>query len=66
MTHPRLGFIGFGEAAAALSDGLLAAGIPKIAAFDTRPRPAMKGVAMAKDMADLIAGADVIIAAVTS
>ncbi len=66
MSHPRIGFIGFGEAAAALSDGLLGAGIAKIAAFDTRPRPAMKGVAMAKSLADLIAGADVIIAAVTS
>ena len=66
MNHPKLGFIGFGEAAAALSDGLLGAGLPKITAFDTRPRPAIKGVAMAKDMADLIAGADVIVAAVTS
>lgn len=66
MNHPKLGFIGFGEAAAALSDGLLGAGLPNITAFDTRPRPAMKGVAMAKDMADLIAGADIIVAAVTS
>jgi len=66
MIHPRLGFIGFGEAAAALSDGLLGAGLPKITAFDTRPRPAMKDVVMAKSMAELIAGADVIVAAVTS
>ena len=66
MSHPKLGFIGFGEAAAALSDGLLGAGLAKITAFDTRSRPAMKGVVMGKDMADLIAGADVIVAAVTS
>ncbi|MGH6662566.1 MAG: DUF1932 domain-containing protein [Rhodospirillales bacterium] len=66
MNHPKLGFIGFGEAAAALSDGLLGAGIPKIIAFDTRPRPAMKGIEMAKSMAELIADADVIVAAVTS
>jgi len=66
MSHPKIGFIGFGEAAAALSEGLLGAGIPKITAFDTRPRPAMKGVAMARDMAELIAGADVVVAAVTS
>lgn len=66
MTHPRIGFIGFGEAAAALSEGLLGAGIPKITAFDTRPRPAMKGVEMAKNLAELIAGADIVFAAVTS
>lgn len=66
MTHPKLAFIGFGEAAAALSEGLLGAGIPKITAFDTRPRPTMAGVAMAASMAELIAGADVVIAAVTS
>jgi len=66
MSHPRLGFIGFGEAAAALSAGLLGTGLPNITAFDTRPRPAMTGVAMAKSLAGLIAGADIVIAAVTS
>jgi 3-hydroxyisobutyrate dehydrogenase len=66
VSHPKIGFIGFGEAAAALSAGLLAAGMPKISAFDTRPRPAVRGVEMAKSLAGLIAGADVVIAAVTS
>ena len=66
MHHPRLGFIGFGEAAAALSQGLIGAGLPHILAFDKRPRPAMQGVEMATSLADLLARADVVIAAVTS
>lgn len=66
MTQPKIGFIGFGEAAAALSEGLLGAGLAAIAAFDTRPRPAMKGVEMAESLADLVAGADIVVAAVTS
>ena len=66
MHHPKLGFIGFGEAAAALSQGLVGAGLPHILAFDKRPRPAMQGVEMATSLADLLDRADVIVAAVTS
>lgn len=66
MAPPRIGFIGFGEAAASIAQGLLGEGAGDIAAFDVRPRPAVEGVRMADSLADLVAGSGVVFAAVTS
>lgn len=66
MAPPRIGFIGFGEAAASIAQGLLGEGAKEIAAFDVRPRPAVEGVRMAESLAELMGRADVLFAAVTS
>ncbi|MFQ5765276.1 MAG: DUF1932 domain-containing protein [Rhodospirillales bacterium] len=66
MAPPRIGFIGFGEAAASIAGGLLGEGAQTIVAFDVRPRPAVKGVRMAESLSDLMDRADVVFAAVTS
>lgn len=63
---PRLGFIGFGEAARALAEGFLGEGLSGIVACDLRERPPLAGVEMLPGMAEVIAASDVIIAAVTS
>ncbi len=44
MSAPKIGFIGFGEAAAAICEGLVGEEAGDIAAFDSRPRPAQVGV----------------------
>lgn len=66
MSAPRIGFIGFGEAATAMATGLIEDGVTEIIACDVRERPAVAGVRMVADIAALAAGADVVIAAVTS
>jgi 3-hydroxyisobutyrate dehydrogenase-like beta-hydroxyacid dehydrogenase len=73
---PRLCFIGFGEAGQALASGLQEAGIKTQAAWDIlfaeaggeRLRQAARslGVRQATSAADAVAGADIVIAAVTA
>ena len=67
----KIGFIGFGEAAAAICQGLvdegaMGEGAGSLAAFDIRPRPAQEGVAFASSLEDLLGGSDIVFAAVTS
>ena len=66
MSAPKIGFIGFGEAAAAICEGLAGEGARGIAAFDIRPRRAQEGVAFASSLEDLLRGSDIVFAAVTS
>ena len=66
MSTPKIGFIGFGEAAAAISQGLCGEGVTDLSAFDVRPRPPQKGVTMTASLETLLASADIIFAAVTS
>jgi 3-hydroxyisobutyrate dehydrogenase-like beta-hydroxyacid dehydrogenase len=66
MSDQAIGFIGFGEAAALIAEGLVGAGATRITAFDVRPRPAQAGVAMAAGMEDLFGRSDIVFAAVTS
>ena len=66
MTTVKIGFIGFGEAAASICRGLSGAGVTDIAAFDVKPRPAQEGVTMAANLKDLLDGSDVVFSAVTS
>jgi len=73
---PRLCFIGFGEAGQALASGLQEAGVKTIAAWDIlfpetagerlREAAAKLGVRQAASAADAVAGADIVIAAVTA
>ena len=46
MSHPKIGFIGFGEAAAGIAEGLAGEGVTDITAFDVRPRSGSEGVTM--------------------
>ncbi len=62
----KIGFIGFGEAAALIAEGLAGEGVTGIAAFDVRPRPPQAGVAMTESLEDLLARSDIVFAAVTS
>jgi len=66
MSALKIGFIGFGEAAAALCEGLVSEGAEGISAFDIRPRPAGEGVAFTPSLEDLLRGSDIVFAAVTS
>ena len=66
MSTPKIGFIGFGEAADGICRGLIGEGAAGISAFDVRPRPAPGGVQMAENLSALMESADVIFAAVTS
>ena len=73
---PRLCFIGFGEAGQALASGLQEAGVKTLAAWDIlfseaagerlREAAAKLGVRQAASAADAVAGADIVIAAVTA
>jgi len=65
MSDPKIGFIGFGEAAACIAEDLAAEGGCQITAFDIRPRPDLSGVTMAETMEDLLAASDIVFAAVT-
>ncbi len=66
MSASKIGFIGFGEAGAALCEGLVGGGAEGIAAFDIRPRPAGEGVAFVPSLEDLLRESDIVFAAVTS
>lgn len=77
MSAPSVGFIGFGEAAAAIAAGLKEAGIARLAAYDTalaspdrgpamHARAAGIGVALAETPAALAAASDVVLSAVTA
>ena len=63
MSTPKIGFIGFGEAADGICRGLIGEGAAGISAFDVRPRPAPGGVQMAENLSALMESADVIFAA---
>ncbi len=66
MSTPKIGFIGFGEAADGICRGLLGEGVTGISAFDVRPRPAPGGVAMADSLEAMLGQCEVVFAAVTS
>ena len=77
MVGPRLGFIGFGEASAAIALGLHEAGHNNCSAYDkmqTKPkysnqilqRAIASKTIIKKDMASLVAGCDIIISSVTA
>ncbi|MEE8350601.1 MAG: DUF1932 domain-containing protein [Rhodospirillales bacterium] len=66
MSNPKIGFIGFGEAASLIAEGLAGEGATGITAFDVLERPALPGIQMAESMQDLLAEADIVFAAVTS
>jgi 3-hydroxyisobutyrate dehydrogenase-like beta-hydroxyacid dehydrogenase len=66
MQHPRIAFIGFGEAGRALAAGLRSEGIGAIAAFDILRPAGAEGVRMARDTVEAVRGADVIFSAVTA
>lgn len=63
---PRIGFIGFGEAASIMAKGFLDAGAQPITACDVRDRPAVDGVNQVDGVAGVAAATDIIFAAVTS
>ncbi|NQV82388.1 MAG: NAD(P)-dependent oxidoreductase [Rhodospirillales bacterium] len=65
MSNPKIGFIGFGEAAAGIAEGLVGEGVTGIAAFDPRPRPQQVGVTMAGTIENMLAISDIVFAAVT-
>lgn len=65
MSEPRIGFIGFGEAASHISEGLVAEGVSQITALDVLPRPERIGVTIAQSMEDLLATSDIVFSAVT-
>ncbi len=66
MSTHKIGFIGFGEAAASICQGLSSEGVTDLSAFDVDSRPAQVGVTMRASLEDLLAASDVIFAAVTS
>ena len=66
MNAPKISFIGFGEAAALIAEGLVGEGVTGMTAFDVRERPAPDGVTLAKSLEALLADADIVFAAVTS
>jgi 3-hydroxyisobutyrate dehydrogenase-like beta-hydroxyacid dehydrogenase len=76
-THPRIGFVGFGEAGYHITAGLRGAGIAEITAFDIntdtpmlgdkiRARAAETGTRLAGSNTELIAASDVIFSTVTA
>ncbi|NQU61520.1 MAG: NAD(P)-dependent oxidoreductase [Rhodospirillales bacterium] len=66
MEKPVIGFIGFGEAAASISEGLIEEGGISVFAYDIRPRPEADGVHMKGSLEELLAATDIVFAAVTS
>ena len=66
MTTPKIGFIGFGEAARSICQGLAGEGATGLSAFDNQERPPEEGVAMTDSLEALLAGADVVFSAVTA
>ncbi len=66
MRRPKIGFIGFGEAAALIAEGLTGAGVTGITAYDVRERPGSDGVTMAASMEEMLGTSDIVFAAVTS
>ena len=66
MRRPKIGFIGFGEAAALIAEGLAGAGVTGITAYDVRERPQQDGVTMAASMEEMLGTSDIVFAAVTS
>jgi 3-hydroxyisobutyrate dehydrogenase-like beta-hydroxyacid dehydrogenase len=66
MSNTRIGFIGFGEAASCLSEGLTTEGVPQITAFDILRRPEQNNVTIARSIEDLLAASEIVFAAVTS
>jgi len=66
MSKPKIGFIGFGEAATMIAEGLTGEGVTDITAYDVRRRPRQAGVTMAASMEDLLGASNIIFAAVTS
>lgn len=65
MSVPRIGFIGFGEAASAIAKGLKSGGVSDIAAFDVRPI-GTSGVDVVETPRELAARADVLFSAVVA
>lgn len=66
MSDLRIGFIGFGEAAALIAKGLTGEGVTNITAYDVRERPAQDGITMAGSMEEMLGASDIVFAAVTS
>ncbi len=66
MSAPKIGFIGFGEAAALIAEGLAGVGVTDITAYDVRERPGQAGVTMAASMEEMLGRSDIVFAAVTS
>ncbi|MBT7943178.1 MAG: NAD(P)-dependent oxidoreductase [Alphaproteobacteria bacterium] len=65
MSAPKIGFIGFGEAATNICAGLTAEGVSGLSAFDVVARPQQDGVTLTATVEDLLAASDVVFAAVT-
>ena len=65
MNEPRIGFIGFGEAASHISIGLSAEGVTKINAFDIISHSKQSSVIMVQSIKELLATSDIIFSAVT-
>ena len=66
MSDPKIGFIGYGEAADYICQGLMGEGVTGITAFDVWAREAPDGINMAESLGALMEAADVVFAAVTS
>ncbi len=69
MSAPRIGFIGFGEAASAIAKGLKCEGVSDIAAFDVQAiedRSAGVGVDVVETPGELAQQADIIFSAVVA
>lgn len=67
VTPPRLGFIGFGEAAPLIAQGLLAAGLPgPVFAWARRGHPRSDGVVMTDSIAELVEQCDFVLSMVTA
>ena len=69
MSAPKIGFIGFGEAASAIAKGLKTEGVSDVAAFDVRSiedQAAGVGVDVVSSPGDLAARVDVIFSAVVA
>ncbi len=66
MSDFKIGFIGFGEAAALIAEGLAGVGVTDITAYDVRERPRQDGVTMAGSMEEMLDASDIVFASVTS
>ncbi|MEE2699046.1 MAG: DUF1932 domain-containing protein [Pseudomonadota bacterium] len=65
MRYPDIGFLGFGEAAACIAEGLTIAGNLQITAFDIHPRPNQNGVRITQSIEDMLKSSDIVFSAVT-
>lgn len=65
MTNLKVGFIGFGEAATHICEGLTGEGVTTIHAFDIRPRPLQDGVTLTDSLEDLLTASGIVFSAVT-